>query len=638
MILACNNLTKSFGISTILSNISFHIEKGDKVGLVGVNGAGKTTLIKIISGELDYDEGQILIPSNAKLGHLSQHQSMDFSLSIYEEVLKSKQDIITLENKIRSVEQQMHNLEGEQLDSLMNHYSDLQHQFEQLGGYGYKSEVIGVLKGLGFEDSDFEKTINTLSGGQKTRVALAQLLLSKPDVLLLDEPTNHLDMTSINWLEQFINSYKNTVIIISHDRYFLDKTINSIIEIENTKATTYNGNYSSYIKEKAIKLDLDIKHYENQQKEIKKQEESIKLLKSFNREKSIKRAESKEKQLAKVERIEKPSTYKAEMNLTIEPQITSGKDVLHIEDLSKSFDNLTLFQDLNMDIKKGEKIALIGANGTGKTTIFKLITNELNPNSGIIKIGAKVKVGYYDQEHQSLNENNNLIQEIESTYPDLKISKIRNILASFLFRNDNVYKKISQLSGGERGRLSLAKLMLSEANFLLLDEPTNHLDIISKEILENVLKNYTGTVLYISHDRYFINQTATKVMELTPNGIISYLGNYDYYMEKKEQLLEASLKNSSNIQHIKKQPSANKNDWKKNKENQARKRKKENLLKQTEEKIHEIEQKIEEIDSQLCLEDIYTNHIKLNELNEQKDSLSSKLLELYELWESNLDN
>lgn len=634
MIFACKNICKSFDITTILDKISFQIEENEKIGLVGVNGAGKTTLFRIISGELKQDEGQVILKPNIKIGHLSQHLDLTSDFTILDELLNSKKEILDLEHQIRTLEINMKNSSSDELERLMNNYSILTHTFEQLNGYSYKSEIQGILKGLGFCEDDFDKIIYTLSGGQKTRIALAKLLLTKPDLLLLDEPTNHLDMTSIDWLEKFINNYNNTVLIISHDRYFLDKIVTKIIEIEASNASIYQGNYTEFIEKKAIEKDIQLKHYINQQKEIKHQEEVIKQLRSFNREKSVKRANSREKQLNKINKINKPITLHSNMKLNLDPRIISGNDVLSIKSISKSFDSLTLFENISLEIKRGEKIALIGENGVGKTTLFKIILNELNSDTGTINIGSKVKCGYYDQEQCSLNFNNNLIEEISDAYPNVNINEIRNVLAAFLFSGDDVYKKISQLSGGEKGRLSLAKLMLSEANFLLLDEPTNHLDINSKEILENALNNYSGTILYISHDRYFINRTTERIIELTNKEIINYHGNYDYYILKKAQLIEKQIEkqiedtNTSSV-YI----SNTKEEWVKNKESQAKERKRLNEIQKTEEQIHNLEQQIEEINLQLCNEQLYSDYVKLQELNEAKNKLNLDLDTLYSYWE-----
>lgn len=640
MILTCKNVCKEFVTNKVLDNINFQLNSGDKVAIVGVNGAGKTTLFRIITKEIEADSGQVITPNNCKLGYLSQNTVLNSEKSIYEEMLTTKQYLIDMENKLRHFETQMSKFPAgsEELNNLMKSYSVLQHTFEEKNGYGYKSYITGILKGLGFHESEFDKQISLLSGGQKTRVALTKILIEEPDILLLDEPTNHLDIKATEWLEGFLSNYSGTLIVISHDRYFLDKIVSKVIEIENTHSHIYNGNYSFYIKYKNINKDIQLKHYENQQKEISRQEEVIKQLRSFNREKSIKRARSREKALEKVELIDKPIFLNDEMNISLQPKVISGNDVLTIENVSKSFGEKHLFTNVDLHITRGEHVALIGDNGTGKTTLFRMITGDITQDGGIIDIGSKVKIGYYDQEHQSLNQNNNLIEELSDAYPTMKVGDIRNTLAAFLFTGDDVFKKISSLSGGEKGRLSLAKLMLSEANFLLLDEPTNHLDMISKEILEKTLSNYSGTVLFISHDRYFINKIATKVVELNELAFHNYLGNYDYFLQKKaeklkeeqEMLIAIGTKETKEITDTKE-------NWLKEKEKQANLRKVQNRIKELEEEIHNIETDITCIDEKLCLEEIYTDHEKANALHNEKTSLENKLESFYEEWHELLE-
>jgi ATP-binding cassette subfamily F protein 3 len=638
MILACKNITKSFGTTEVLSGVSFHINDKEKVAIVGINGAGKSTLFKIVMGQMLYDSGEIILAKGTTIGYLAQHQELSSENSVYDELLTVKKDVIELDKAIRKLESDMKTLSGTELEKMLATYTRLTHEFELKNGYAYKSEVIGVLKGLGFTGDDFDKPVTTLSGGQKTRISLGKLLLSSPDLILLDEPTNHLDMESIAWLETYLLNYNGAVIVIAHDRYFLNKVVSKVVELENSKATMYEGNYSMYSEKKAMQREALIKHYLNQQKEIKHQEEVIAKLRSFNREKSVKRAESREKMLNKIERIDKPVTAEAKMSIHLEPRVVSGNDVLTVKNLSKSFDNLALFNDLNFEIKRGERISIIGNNGTGKTTILKMINNFLEADGGEIKIGSKVRIGYYDQEHQVLSSEKTLFDELQDTYPNLDNTTIRNILAAFLFTNDDVFKRIKDLSGGERGRVSLAKLMLSEANFLILDEPTNHLDIISKEILENALINYTGTVLYVSHDRYFINRTATRILDLTNKTLINYIGNYDYYIEKKpemEQIYLSSINTSSNNKTVANENSEGdtKLDWKQQKEEQAKLRKKQNDLKKIEDEITKLETRNDEIDLLLTQEEIYTNVPKLLELNNEKKSIESRLLELLAEWE-----
>lgn len=640
MILSCNNITKTFGTDAILSDCSFHIEEREKAAIVGPNGAGKSTLLKIIMGRLPADDGTVTISKDKTLGYLAQHQNLSSDGTIYDELLSVKKDIIALEEKIRETEQQMKNATGEQLDTLLDQYTKMNHQFELENGYAYQSEIVGVLKGLGFTEDDFSLPVNTLSGGQKTRVALGKLLLSKPDIILLDEPTNHLDMESIRWLENYLLGYNGSVIIVAHDRYFLDRIVTKIIEIENTHVTVFSGNYTAYADKKKILRNMQLKEYLNQQREIKHQQEVITKLKQFNREKSIKRAESREKTLDKLEVVDKPAEINDKMNIELNPSIISGNDVLSVSHLSKSFDDNTLFTDISFDIKRGERVALIGNNGTGKTTILKIINDILPADSGEIKLGSKVTIGYYDQEHHVLDPDKTLFDELQDAYPDLNNTQIRNTLAAFLFTNDDVFKYIRDLSGGERGRVSLAKLMLSNANFLILDEPTNHLDMVSKEILENALNSYTGTVLYVSHDRYFINTTATRIIELVGQTTVNYIGNYDYYIEKKDALTAAALAgkpadSSSAVSAAQKnaQKESAKADWKQSKEEQALLKKKKNELKKTEERITVIEDRLKAIEEESALPEVCTDTARLLELHKESTKLSEELDTLYEKWE-----
>ena len=747
MILSCSNISKAFGTEEILKHVSFHVEDHEKAAIVGINGAGKSTLLKIIVGELAADEGSVTIAKGKTLGYLAQHQDLHSQTTIYDSLLEVKRPILEMEQQIRTLELQMKHAEGEKLETMLNTYSRLNHEFELLNGYAWQSEITGVLKGLGFVEEEFSKPVSELSGGQKTRVSLGKLLLSKPDIILLDEPTNHLDMESIAWLETYLMNYAGTVIIVAHDRYFLDRVVTKIVELDGGIATSFQGNYTAYSEKKAIIRAGVLKAYLNQQQEIRHQEEVITKLKSFNREKSIKRAESREKMLSKMDLLEKPteindamhitlepcvtsgndvlsvrelaksfdgmtlftdlnfekSIKRAEsrekmlskmdllekpteindaMHITLEPCVTSGNDVLSVRELAKSFDGMTLFTDLNFEIKRGERIAIIGNNGTGKTTILKMINGLLTPDNGEIRLGSKVHIGYYDQEHQVLHMDKTLFDELQDTYPDMNNTQIRNVLAAFLFTGDDVFKRIRDLSGGERGRVSLAKLMLSEANFLILDEPTNHLDIASKEILENALVHYTGTVLYVSHDRYFINKTATRILDLTMGTLINYIGNYDYYLEKKETQEKAYLAsaaqaanrsakspgagNAGTSSHLTAAAGANptalsgngtgtsaassasavtaavqaaasassgKLDWKQQKEEQTRLRKKQNELKRVEEEIHTLETRDQEIDALLCDETVFSDVPRLMELNKEKEELNAKLEGLYEKWE-----
>ncbi len=629
MILACNNISKSFGIDEIIKNASFHIEEREKAAIVGINGAGKTTLLRIIMGEYQADSGEVIIAKDKTIGYLAQHQNLAGDDTIYDELMSVKKDIIELEQKIRRLELEMHSKEGAELEAVMEAYSKSTHQFELQNGYAYKSEVVGVLKGLGFDESDFDKKMSTLSGGQKTRVALGRLLLSKPDIIMLDEPTNHLDMNSIAWLENYLVNYDGSVIIVAHDRYFLDKVVTKVIEVERGVVSVFSGNYSDYAAKKKQLMDAKLKEYYNQQRDIKHQEEVIAKLKSFNREKSIKRAESREKMLDKIEVIDKPITEQETMHFKLEPAKESGNDVLSIEGLSKSFGDNRLFSDVSFEIKKGEKVALIGNNGTGKTTILKIINHIIDADAGKVRLGANVEIGYYDQEHNVLHMDKTAFDEIGDAYPDMTNTQIRNMLACFLFTGDDVFKKISDLSGGERGRVSLAKMMLSNANFLILDEPTNHLDIMSKEILESALNRYTGTVLYVSHDRYFINKTATRIIELSASTVTNYIGNYDYYLEKRDILAPKETKAVSEEKNT-----AVKDDWKAQKEEQARLRKRQNDISKIEKNIEKLESENSELDEQLALPEVYTDLPKLMKLNERKQEIEKQLEKLYEDWET----
>lgn len=639
MILSCQNISKAFVENQVLKNVSFHIEDHEKAAIVGINGAGKTTLLRIIVGEMTPDDGQVVLAKDKTLGYLAQNSTVDTSHTIYEELLSVKADLLRLEEKIRECENNMKHADGDALEDLMKQYTSLTHAFETGGGYLYRSELVGVLKGLGFTEDEFSKPVATLSGGQKTRVALGRLLLQNPDLIILDEPTNHLDMNSIAWLETYLLNYKGAVLIVSHDRYFLDRIAGKVIEIDQSKATTFMGNYSDYAVKKEQLRVAAWNAYMNQQREIKHQEEVIEKLKSFNREKSIKRAESREKMLDKIEVIEKPSEVRTDMKLTLTPRILSGNDVLTVEHLSKSFDAHKLFTDVNFEIKRGEHVAIIGDNGSGKTTLLKILNGLVPADQGTFRLGSNVEIGYYDQEHHVLHSEKTLFEEISDDYPYLNNTQIRNVLAAFLFTGEDVFKRISDLSGGERGRVSLAKLVLSNANFLILDEPTNHLDIMSKEILEDALNGYEGTILYVSHDRYFINRTAHRILDLTEGQFVSYVGNYDYYLEKHDTVMvaiEASTPQSAdadNTAATKAAESEVKLDWKAQKEEQARLRKKENDLKKCEEKIAELEERISEIDTEMSDPAIGTQVAKLQELSKEQTSCQEQLEKLYEQWE-----
>lgn len=631
MILSCNHICKSYGVDIILDDCSFFINDNEKVAIVGNNGAGKSTIMKIIMGESNADSGNVIIGKDKTIGYLAQYQDLSSHNSIYEEVKSVKQNIIDMEQKLMDYEKQMSVVSGDELSKLMNSYTNLEHTFQLLNGYSYKSEIEGVIKGLGFTEEDFNKPVGTLSGGQKTRVALCKLLLEKPDLIMLDEPTNHLDLNSIKWLETYLLNYNGTVLIIAHDRYFLDKIVTKVVEIENHKSHVYEGNYSAFAAKKKQLREAQMNLYLKQQSEIKHQKEVIAKLRSYKQEKFYKRAESREKALSKMDVIEKPTELQDSMTISLEPDVVSGNDVLTVTGLTKSF-TTTLFSNLDFKIKRGEHVALIGDNGTGKTTILKIINGLVDADAGVIKLGTNVHIGYYDQEHHNLSDENTLFEEISNAYPNMNNTKIRNTLAAFMFTGDDVFKRVSDLSGGEKGRLSLAKLMLSEANLIILDEPTNHLDMTSKEILENAINNYTGTVLYVSHDRYFINQTAQRILELTNTKLINYLGNYDYYEEKREQLTTTFVPEAI-VQKEKKAVSDNKQDYLERKAEAARIRKLKNDISKVEEKIKKYEDRLNELDNLVADPEIATNSAKLNEISKEQNDISEKLDELMEEWE-----
>lgn len=631
MILSCNHISKSYGVDTILEDCSFFVNDNEKAAIVGNNGAGKSTIMKIIMGELSADEGTVTLGKDKTIGYLAQYQDLSSHNSIYDEVKSVKQNLIDMETRLIDYEKQMSQVSGDELSKLMETYTNLEHRFQLLNGYSYKSEIEGVIKGLGFTEEDFHKQVGTLSGGQKTRVALCKLLLEKPDIIMLDEPTNHLDLNSIKWLETYLLNYSGAVLIIAHDRYFLDKIVTKVIEIENHKCHVYDGNYSAFAVKKKELREAQMNLYLKQQSEIKHQEEVIARLRSYKQEKFYKRAESREKKLGKMDFIEKPQEFQDNMTITLEPDIVSGNDVLSVDSLSKAY-NTTLFTDLSFEIKRGEHVALIGDNGTGKTTILKIINNLTDADSGIVKLGTNVHIGYYDQEHHNLSDDNTLFEEIADAYPNMTNTKIRNTLAAFMFTGDDVFKRVSDLSGGEKGRLSLAKLMLSEANLIILDEPTNHLDMTSKEILENAINNYTGTVLYVSHDRYFINQTASRILELTNTKLINYLGNYDYYEEKKEELT-ATFAPEIIKEKKEKAVSNNKQDYLERKAEAARIRKLKNDISKVEEQIKKYEDRLNELDELIADPDIATNSAKLNEISKEQNEISEKLDDFMQEWE-----
>ena len=633
MILNATNISKSFGSNEIIKDANFLVNEHEKVAIVGINGAGKTTLLKILTGEERADSGNVILAKDAKLGYLRQINNVDSTLSIIDELYTVIEHILNMEKRMLEMQEQMQHLSGEELEALYSSYTALTHSYELMDGYAAKSKVIGILKGLGFNENDFERKINTLSGGQKTRVFLAKLLLEEPDIILLDEPTNHLDLRSIEWLESYLLNYKGAVIIVSHDRYFLDKIVSKVIDIENAEVQMYSGNYSDFSAKKQMLLDAKMKEYLNQQQEIKHQEAVITKLKQFNREKSIKRAESRQKQLEKIDRVEAPVTHIENMKLSLDISKESGKDVLTVHDLSKSFDEKHLFSNINFEIKRGERVAIIGDNGTGKTTLLKIINGLLSPDTGEVIYGSNVSIAYYDQEHQVLHMDKTLFDEISDTYPEMNNTQIRNILAAFLFTGEDVFKKIGDLSGGERGRVSLVKLMLSKANFLLLDEPTNHLDILSKDVLESALNSFPGTICYVSHDRYFINKTATRILDLTGNRLLNYIGNYDYYIEKREAVEGAANLSVNNIEEKPAEVSDSKQEWIENKNAQAQKKKITNALNKCEKEIEKIEEKLGLIDEEFANPEISSNVGKLMELQKEKTALEEKLEKLMNEWE-----
>lgn len=637
IVLSCNQIQKSFGVDTILENISFTVNAGEKIGIIGANGSGKSTLLKIIAGILPHDKGEIYISKNTTIGYLEQTPLFSSENTVWDEALCAFENLITLEKELRQLEQTIAKKSTEasskSLDNLMETYAQKLEEFEQKNGYGYQSEIRGILSGLGFSEDEFSKPIEQLSGGQKSRLSLAKLLLENPNILLLDEPTNHLDIEGIEWLESFLKFYPGTILLISHDRYFLDKITEKIYEIENRQLTAYTGNYTDYAKKKKLLYEQKLKDYLQQKAEIETQEEIIRKFKQHGTEKMAKRAKSREKMIERMASIEKPFFSNKTTAIRFETQIKSGEDVLMVKELSKSFSDFPLFQNVSFQIYRGEKVALIGPNGIGKTTILKILLEQIAPDKGTIQFGHNVHIGYYDQEQQHLNENNTVIEEIWSQNIHMTQTQVRTLLGSFLFQGDDVFKKVSSLSGGEKSRLALLKLILSKANFLIMDEPTNHLDMDSKEILEDALLRYEGTVLAVSHDRYFLNKFTDKTLVLSSEGIETYLGNYQYYEEKKKEL-EEMAKEEPEEQKTKTQI---RYERKKERETllQARKAKKEQ--EDIEKRINSLEEKIQSLNHQMCLPEVYTNPEKSKKIHEESNLLKEELQKLYQIWETYLE-
>lgn len=636
LVLSTANISKSFAGETLIEDADILINEGEKAALVGINGSGKTTFLKIIAGEMSPDSGIVTFAKNTSFAYLKQINNIDTDLTIEEELTTVIKPILDMEERFLKLQEEISKANEKELDALYAEYDRLQHALELNDAYMAKSKLTGILKGLGFIEEEFSRKVSTLSGGQKTRVYLAKILLTEPDIILLDEPTNHLDLSSIEWLESYLNNYKKAVLIVSHDRYFLDKIVTKVIDIDNKKVETYNGNYTEFIKKKKELKESAMRAYLNREAQIKRQEEVIEKLKSFNREKSVKRAESRQKALDRIERIDKPTEERSDMDLFFSQSIESGKDVLHIEGLSKSFDHRKLFENVNIDVKRGEHIAILGDNGTGKTTLLKILNNLTEPDSGYIRFGTNVSIAYYDQEHQVLDRNKTIFDEIHDEHPDMNNTEVRNVLASFLFTGDEVFKPISSLSGGERGRVSLAKIMLSTANLIILDEPTNHLDITSKEILENAIREFKGTVIYVSHDRYFINQTATRILYLKDNKFYNYIGDYDYYLEKKSDVESSFIYATEEDDTVKSDDNSEsdtKLNWKSAKEDRAKLKKRQNAIKRCEDKISILEKDLSDIEEEFLKEENQSDAVKLHALQLKKEEIEPELEELYSLWE-----
>ena len=637
MLLTCHELTKSYADTVIIKSASFGLENGEKAAITGINGAGKSTLLKMITGEIASDGGEVNLPKTVRMGYLAQQEMLTTHGTIWEAMEDVRRDVLEAENRLREMEMSMRSLTGEALEETMQRYHELGAWFEQENGYALKSEITGILKGLGFSPDEFFRPTAELSGGQRTRIALGRLLLSSPDLILLDEPTNHLDMQSIAWLENYLRAYKGSVLVVAHDRYFLDRVVTKIIEIDRGEVSVFRGNYTDYAKQKKMQREAQLRAWQKQQDQIRHQKDVIEKLRSFNREKSIRRAESREKVLARMDVLDRPSDAPSGMKISLHTDIQSGKDVLMIDHLSKAFDDNLLFKDLSLLIRRGEKVALIGDNGVGKTTLLKIIDGMTTADTGTVRLGTNVTIGYYDQDHQVLHADKTLFDEISDTYPDMDQTQIRNVLASFLFTGDDVFKLTKQLSGGEKGRLLLARLMLSGANLLLLDEPTNHLDMISREILEDALCAYEGTLLYVSHDRYFINRTASRVLEMARETVTDYMGDYDHYLEKKEQMDAKSAQAAAGAADPdtagQKAGADEKSRWLQAKQDEANRRRQLAQLARLEEQISALEQSVKDTDAQLIEGSIASDPAALLALTKEREGYEAQLEELYLRWE-----